>query len=78
MYLSVRVRKRGPMHFSSKSFVLGFTTVGASRVLCSSGGGTFFKVGGHKCTSKKLWKVFFIKRFTITIDPILIVLPKPI
>jgi len=26
----------------------------------SSGGGTFFKVGEHKCTSKKVWKSFFI------------------
>jgi len=24
------------------------------------GGGTFFKVGGHKCTSKKLYKIFAV------------------
>jgi len=36
----------------------------------TSGGGTFFKVGGHKCTSKKLLKIIFIKRFTLTIYPI--------
>ena len=33
-----------------------------------SGGGTFIKVMG-KCTSKKLWKIFFIKRFAVTMDP---------
>jgi len=41
-----------------------------------SGGGTFKVGGGHKCTSKKLWKILFIKRFTFIVDPIAIVLLK--
>jgi len=42
----------------------------------SSVGGTFFKVGGETVHVKKLMQNLFIKRFTLTIDPILIVLLK--
>jgi len=38
-----------------------------------SGGGTFFKVGKLECTLR-IMKIFFIKRFTLTMDPILTVL----
>ena len=43
-----------------------------------SGGGNFFKVGGAVVDVKNLWKIFFIKQFTLTMDPILIVLLKHI
>jgi len=46
-------------------------------ILGYTGGGTFFKWGaGRKCTSKKVWEIFFIRRFTT--DPMLIVLLEPL
>ena len=36
--------------------------------------GNLFQSGGHKSTSKELRKIFFIKQFTSTMDPALIVL----
>jgi len=40
-----------------------------------SGGRTFFKVGGQSARQKTM-EIFLMKRFTLTIDPILIVLLK--
>jgi len=34
--------------------------------------------GGTQVNVNKLWEIFLIKRFTLTADPILIVLLKPI
>ena len=65
------------------------TGAGLERKQCGAGAGwedvwvvrleavaeeTYSKWVEFKCTSKKLCKFFFIKRFCLTIDPILIML----
>jgi len=37
-------------------------------------GGNFFEVGGTQAHVKKLWKMFFNKRITLTMDPMSIAL----
>jgi len=39
---------------------------GSGKMVIAMGGGTFFKVGGHKCTSKNYRKVLSFELATVT------------